>query len=116
MKMNPQMLRALVKKGCSQCVATSRYVLRRIGPIALQDKNDLSTFDESILQQDRFWLKSVTWTLIGTTVFGIGWLAIARTEEVVVAMGKLEPVGDVKEIRIPPAVWWKRSWSRAATE
>ncbi|MGC6482903.1 MAG: HlyD family secretion protein [Synechococcus sp.] len=59
------------------------------------------TADESVLQQDRFWLKSVTWTLVGTTIFGIGWLAIARTEEVVVASGKLEPVGDVKEIRIP---------------
>jgi HlyD family secretion protein len=40
--------------------------------------------------------------LIGTTVIGIGWLAIARTEEVVVATGKLEPVGNVKDVRIPP--------------
>ena len=67
----------------------------------LEKRAGTLTDNESVLQQDRFWLKSVTWTLIGTTVFGIGWLAIARTEEVVVAMGKLEPVGDVKEIRIP---------------
>jgi HlyD family secretion protein len=39
--------------------------------------------------------------LIGTTVFGIAWLGIARTEEVVVATGKLEPVGNVKEVRVP---------------
>ena len=71
MKMNPQMLRALVKKGCSQCVATSRYVLRRIGPIALQDTNDLSTFDESILQQGRFWIRTVTWTLVGSSMFAL---------------------------------------------
>lgn len=57
--------------------------------------------NESVLQQDRLWLRSVTWALIGTTLFGLGWLAVARTEEVVVAQGKLEPVGDVKEIRIP---------------
>ena len=57
--------------------------------------------NESVLQQDRLWLRSVTWTLIGTTLFGLGWLAVARTEEVVVAQGKLEPAGDVKEIRIP---------------
>ena len=30
------------------------------------------TNNESVLQQDRFWLKATTWALIGTTVFGIG--------------------------------------------
>ena len=101
MKMNPQMLRALVKKGCSQCVATSRYVLRRIGPIALQDTNDLSTFDESILQQGRFWIRTVTWTLIGSSMFALAWLALARTEEIVVAPGQLEPIGSVQDIQMP---------------
>ena len=57
--------------------------------------------NEELLQQSQVWVKAVTWSLIGTTVFGIAWLGIARTEEVVVAMGKLEPVGNVKEIRIP---------------
>ena len=52
----------------------------------LEKRAGTLTDNESVLQQDRFWLKSVTWTLIGTTVFGIGWLGIARTEEVVVAM------------------------------
>ena len=28
--------------------------------------------NESVLQQDRLWLRSVTWTLIGTTLFGLG--------------------------------------------
>ena len=54
-----------------------------------------------MLQQSQVWVKAVTWSLIGTTVFGIAWLGIARTEEVVVATGKLEPVGNVKEIRVP---------------
>ena len=57
--------------------------------------------NEATLQQDRFWLRTVTWTLVGTTVFGIGWLGIARTEEVVVAQGQLKPTGGVKEIRVP---------------
>ena len=57
---------------------------------------------EPVLRQSRFWMKSVTWSLIGTTVLGVGWLAIARTEEVVIATGKLEPVGNVKDVRIPP--------------
>ena len=70
-----------------------------------QDKLERSAgsieHNEATLQQDRFWLRTVTWTLVGTTVFGIAWLGIARTEEVVVAQGQLKPTGGVKEIRIP---------------
>ena len=67
-------------------------------------ENSLSNVSnqEPVLRQSRFWMKSVTWSLIGTTVLGVGWLAIARTEEVVIASGKLEPVGNVKDVRIPP--------------
>ena len=101
MKMNPQHLRALFKKGCSQFVATSRDVLRHIGPIVLQDKNDVSNFDESILQQGRFWIRTVTWTLVGSSMFALAWLALARTEEIVVAPGQLEPIGSVQDIQMP---------------
>ncbi len=38
---------------------------------------------------------------MGTATFGIAWLAIAQTEEIVVASGKLEPLGGVREIQIP---------------
>ena len=62
---------------------------------------DLATYDESILQQSRFWMRTVTWTMIGTTVFGIAWLALARTEEIVVAPGRLEPIGSVQDIQMP---------------
>ncbi len=70
-----------------------------------QDKFEKSfktiSFDESLLKQSGFWLKSVTWTLIGTSTFGLIWLGFARTDEVIVAIGKLEPKGDVKDIQIP---------------
>ena len=70
-----------------------------------QDKIEKSfkniSFDESLLKQSSFWLKSVTWTLIGTSSFAILWLSFAKTDEVVVAIGKLEPKGDVKDIQIP---------------
>ena len=46
-------------------------------------------------------MRTVTWSLIGTTVFGVAWLALARTEEIVVASGKLEPIGSVKDIQMP---------------
>ena len=78
-----------------------------IGNLVRQAQNKLESSvstgvqNEAVLQQSQVWVKAVTWSLIGTTVFFIGWLGIARTEEVVVATGKLEPVGNVKEMRIP---------------
>ena len=70
-------------------------------PAPNPDSSALVTYDESVLQQGRFWMKTVTWTLIGTTVFGVAWLALARTEEIVVAPGELEPVGSVQDIQMP---------------
>ena len=101
MKMNPQNLTTLVKQGSSNLVSSSRDFLRRFDPGATQDATHLETYDESILQQGRFWMRTVTWTLIGTTVFGVGWLALARTEEIVVAPGQLEPIGSVQDIQMP---------------
>lgn len=57
--------------------------------------------DEAVLQQSRFWMRAITWGLMGTTAFGVGWLAFAKTEEIVVASGKLDPIGSVKEIQMP---------------
>ena len=58
-------------------------------------------FDESLLKQSSFWVKSVTWTLLGTSSFVLIWLTFAKTDEVVLAIGILEPKGDVKDIQIP---------------
>ena len=78
-----------------------------IGNLVRQAQNRLestvstSDHNEAVLQQSQVWVKAVTWGLIGTTVFGVAWLGIARTEEGGVAKGKLEPVGNVKEVRVP---------------
>ena len=101
MKMNPQKVTALVRQGSSNLVTTSRDLLRRFDPGASQNATDLTTYDESILQQGRFWMRTVTWALIGSTVFGVAWLALARTEEIVVASGQLEPIGSVQDIQMP---------------
>ena len=101
MKINPQKLAVLVKQGSSNLIATSRDLLRRLDPATAQNASDLKTYDESVLQQGRFWMRTVTWSLIGTTLFGVAWLAIARTEEVVIAAGELEPVGSVQDIQLP---------------
>jgi len=60
-----------------------------------------SSHEEMVLQQSRFLARTLTWALIGCTGFGLAWLSLAKTEEVVVAPGKLEPIGDVKTIQMP---------------
>jgi len=99
--MNPHNLSALLNQGWSKLVATSRDVLLRIDPVAPQEAINLNNFDESILQQSRFWMRTITWALIGSSVFGVTWLALARTEEIVVASGQLEPIGSVQDIQMP---------------
>ena len=101
MKMHPQRLTALVKQGSSNLVGTTRDFLRRFDPGVTQDAASFDTFDESILQQSRFWMRTVTWTLIGSSVFAVAWLALARTEEIVVAQGRLQPIGSVQDIQMP---------------
>ena len=53
------------------------------------------------LTQSKFWAQSITWALMGGTAFVIGWISIAKTDEVVIAMGKLEPKGGVIDVQIP---------------
>jgi len=101
MQMNRNQWMALVKQSSSNLVATSRDFLRRFDPAATQDATSLDIYNESILQQGRFWMRTVTWTLIGSSVFGVAWLALARTEEIVVASGQLEPIGSVQDIQMP---------------
>ena len=57
--------------------------------------------NSELLKPSKSWLQAVIWTLVGTAGFAIGWLAIAKTDEVVVATGKLEPLGSVKPIQMP---------------
>ena len=64
---------------------------------------DKDWHNEDFLNQGTIWVKSVSWALIGTTGLGIAWLVLARTEEIVIAKGKLEPIGEVKEIYLPTA-------------
>ena len=60
-----------------------------------------SDHQDVVLQQSRFWARSITWTLMGVTAFAVGWVALAKTEEIVTAPGKLEPIGVVKDIQMP---------------
>jgi hemolysin D len=57
--------------------------------------------EELGLQQSRFLVRTIIWVLLGTSSAALAWLALAKTDEVVVAPGKLEPVGDVKTVQMP---------------
>ena len=57
--------------------------------------------EELGLQQSRFLVRTIIWTLMGTTGAALAWLALAQTDEVVVAPGKLEPIGNVKTVQMP---------------
>jgi hemolysin D len=57
--------------------------------------------EELGLQQSRFLVRTIIWVLLATTGAAVAWLALAKTDEVVVAPGKLEPVGDVKTVQMP---------------
>jgi HlyD family secretion protein len=60
-----------------------------------------STHQQVALKQSPKMVRLVVWVLMGTTAFGVGWLAFAKTEEVVTAPGKLQPIGDVKTVQMP---------------
>lgn len=65
-------------------------------------ENVIATEDHSsVLQQPKFWARTITWSLISFTAFAVGWLALAKTEEIVTVRGKLEPLGVVKDVQMP---------------
>ena len=57
--------------------------------------------NEEVLNQGETLARSLTWFFIFISGFGIFWITIAKTEEVVVVKGKLQPVGEIKKITLP---------------
>ena len=82
---------------------------RGSGNLVLSSVKNKKTIDTSkksfdqpvVLKQSPFWSRSIIWTLIGCTVFGITWATFAKMEQVVRAPGQLKPKGAVKEIQVP---------------
>ena len=60
-----------------------------------------SSHEEMVLQQSNCLAKAITWALIATTGSALAWLAFAKTDEVLIATGKLQPIGDVKVVQMP---------------
>lgn len=63
---------------------------------------DTSDFEKDvILKPSPVWSRATVWSIIGVTVFTIGWAAVAKIEQVVTARGQLKPKLTVMEIQAP---------------
>lgn len=61
-----------------------------------------SSFDSTvILEQSKIWSRSILWGLMGVTTVAVVWASVAHIEEAILATGKLEPTGQVKEVQAP---------------
>lgn len=59
--------------------------------------------DTMVLRQTHFWSRSILWLIIGTFVGAVLWACFAPIDEVVHAIGKLEPRGSVRDVQAPVA-------------
>ena len=70
-----------------------------------QDKElnlDLAKFEtDVILKPSPVWSRTIIWTIIGVTVFAVGWASVAKIEQVVTARGQLKPKATIREIQAP---------------
>lgn len=56
---------------------------------------------ELYLKQDKFLLKTANWIIVGLSCFGLGWIIIAKTDEIIIVQGKLIPKNEVTSIKMP---------------
>ena len=71
------------------------YLVRNFS--ALINRNDLELY----LKQDKFLLRTTNWVMVGLTFFGLGWLCLAKTDEIIIVSGKIIPKGEVSTIKMP---------------
>ncbi len=69
----------------------------------LQDlvERSVKTDHNVFLKQPKFWATSITWVLMSGTGLSIAWITLAKTDEVVIALGKLEPISGVVDVQMP---------------
>ena len=54
-----------------------------------------------VIEQSPFWSRATIVGLMSSALFALGWLSIAKTDEIVTVTGKLEPLGSVQDIQMP---------------
>ena len=82
------------------------WVRRAVSELTKPDALD-STLDRvdrhASLRPPPVWSHALLWSIVGFTVFCFLWMTFARLDQVVMAEGKLEPGGAVREVRSPVA-------------
>ena len=85
-----------------------KATIRKLNPGSfinnLQDQVEKIVNNEQsnvMLKQPKFWASSITWLISGGTIFVLAWFAIAKTDEIVIATGRLEPKGGVVDVQMP---------------
>ena len=73
----------------------NNYVIKKF--FSLINRNDLELY----LKQDKFLLKTTNMAMVGLTFFGLGWLFLAKTDEIIIVSGKIIPTGEVSTIKMP---------------
>lgn len=64
-------------------------------------KSETFSHPSVILERPALWSRLFVWLIVSSTASAIFWAAIAKIDQTVVATGKLEPTGAVKEIKAP---------------
>ena len=103
-----------MKNGLKQSLSSSRVFLTKASawlrrksaesvqkPKAALDRWDQDVDDTIGVQPSQSLAKIITSSLVAMSVATFAWLAIATTDEVVKAKGKLQPIDDVKVVQMP---------------
>ncbi|MFL0776486.1 MAG: hemolysin D, partial [Prochlorococcus sp.] len=85
---------------------TASRLGKKIGDGNQKANNALDRWDQQVdenigVQPSRSLAKTITFSLVATSAAGFAWLALATTDEVVAAKGKLQPIDDVKVVQMP---------------
>lgn len=72
-----------------------KRLLRPFDSVMRPDSNSM------VMRQTHFWSRTILWVIIGTIVISVLWACFAKMDEVIHAMGKLEPKGSVQEVQAP---------------
>tara|TARA_B100000579_G_scaffold165199_1_gene134148 strand:- start:25 stop:1107 length:1083 start_codon:yes stop_codon:yes gene_type:complete len=97
-----QSLKSNIQTSKTNIINIINKKLEHIKNISDQTEAKLRSQDHEVnLKQSSIWVRAITISLIGGTCFGVTWLALAKTEEIVVVQGKLEPIGGVIDVQIP---------------
>ena len=105
-------LNKVISKFTTQSKSIAKEIKRRKRDISLtrlvekiQDSFERKVInhetEEVLLRQSSTWSRGITWTLLSGTFLGIGWLAIAQTEEIIISQGKLEPIRKSIDVQVP---------------